>query len=73
MPQFAALLSRQLKQPVFDRTALQGFYDVRPEWRPYDLGGGRTIRRRSSRGRIQFHAIAAQLVIDHVDREPEPN
>ena len=33
---FALLLSRQLRQPVLDLTALTGFYDIRLEWAPDD-------------------------------------
>jgi len=32
----AVLLSRQLRQPVIDRTGLEGFFDVKLEWEPDD-------------------------------------
>lgn len=36
MNQFAVLLSRQLKQPIFDKTGLEGAYDVELNWTPED-------------------------------------
>jgi uncharacterized protein (TIGR03435 family) len=36
MRELAMLLSMQLRQPVLDRTALEGFYDIKLEWRPDD-------------------------------------
>ena len=36
MDRLAVLLSRLLKQPVFDRTYLNGIYDVELNWRPDD-------------------------------------
>jgi uncharacterized protein (TIGR03435 family) len=36
MEGFVVLLSRQIKQPVFDRTGLTGFYDIDFEWTPDD-------------------------------------
>ena len=38
---FAVLLSRQLKQPVIDRTGLQGVFDVNLTWRPDDAPAAR--------------------------------
>jgi uncharacterized protein (TIGR03435 family) len=34
MDRLVLLLSRQLKQPVFDRTGLSGFFDVELDWTP---------------------------------------
>ena len=39
MYSLALLLSRQLRQPVLNRTGLTGFYDVHLEWAPDDLSG----------------------------------
>jgi uncharacterized protein (TIGR03435 family) len=38
MPGVAEMLSRQLRQPVIDRTAARGFYDVKLEWSADDKG-----------------------------------
>ncbi len=40
MESFVVLLSRQIKQPVFDRTGLAGFYDIDLEWTPDDAPPG---------------------------------
>ena len=37
MPQLALLISRFERQPVIDRTGLDGFYEVKLEWVPGDL------------------------------------
>ena len=69
MSVFAVLLSRQLKQPVFDRTGLEGFFDVKLEWRPDDtepVSRGPDAANLPAVDNIEsrpdlFHAMQAQL------------
>lgn len=42
MDRFVVLLSRQMKQPVFDRTGLTGSYDINLEWTPDDVPAAQT-------------------------------
>jgi uncharacterized protein (TIGR03435 family) len=84
---FAVLLSRQLKQPVLDRTGLRGFYDFKIEWLPDDLPSGppasadmetRPDLFRAMQSQLGLKLIASKapidvLVVDHVDQVPVGN
>jgi len=69
MATFAVLLARQLKQPVLDRTGLNGAFDVKLEWRPDDpqpITRGPDPASQPEDREIEsrpdlFHAIQAQL------------
>jgi uncharacterized protein (TIGR03435 family) len=81
MDRLVVLLSRQLKQPVLNRTGLDGAYDVELNWSPDDTAAG------AASGPDVFSAVQQQLglrletskeplevlVIDHADKTPAAN
>ena len=86
MYSLALLLSRQLKQPVIDQTALTGVYDVHLEWAPDDPAPAAEKSDAAPLPDI-YQAVEDQLglhleskktpidviVVDHADKVPTSN
>jgi len=86
MRALAGLLSRQLHEPVIDRTGLAGSYDVNLEWAPSDPDAANAATDAPERPDI-FRALEEQLglrlemamtpidvlVVDHADKVPLGN
>jgi len=83
MDRFVVLLSRQMKQPVLNRTGLESAYNIELNWTPDDTSVGND----ATPGPDIFRAVQQQLglrletskdplevlVIDHADKTPAEN
>jgi uncharacterized protein (TIGR03435 family) len=87
MDRLAVLLSRQLRQPVFNKTGLSGAFDVELNWTPDDTPSGMPAEADSAPRPYIFNAIQQQLglkleaskepvevlVVDRADKVPLGN
>lgn len=82
MDRLAALLSRQLKEPVFDRTGLRGAYDVELNWTPEDSPPGDAGKQPEIFGALQQQLglklerskePVEVLVVDRAEKSPVAN
>ncbi len=83
MDRLVLLLSRQLKQPVFDRTGLSGFFDVELDWTPDNAEPDpnatpypdifTAIQRQLGLKLEASNSPLEVLVIDHAEKTPIPN
>jgi len=85
MDRFVVLLSRQMKQPVFDKTRLTGAYDIELQWTPDDAPAAADAP--SAPSPDIFSALKQQLglqlesskeplevlVVDHAEKTPVAN
>jgi bla regulator protein blaR1 len=71
MDRFVVLLSRQIKQPVFDRTELKGSYDVDLEWTPDNPPPGAPVETGTAPKPDLFSAVQQQLGLK-LERAKEP-
>jgi uncharacterized protein (TIGR03435 family) len=82
------LMSRQLRQPVIDKTGITGRYDVKLEWTPDELQPATDPANAPVRPDISIYTAVREqlglqletkkthievLVVDHADKVPTPN
>jgi uncharacterized protein (TIGR03435 family) len=78
MQTLAILLSRQLKTMVTDATGLPGYFDVKLEWTPDDLGTAgvdifSAVRQQLGLELVRKNTPVDVWVVDHAEKTPTEN